>query len=75
MFESNRVSEGMVKAFEAGFPRLSLDVSWRERTRARGVWTATVRSKEGGRMVSMGVRHHQALAVGQALAGIPEQHR
>ncbi len=74
LFEDGRVSARLVQAFVTGYPNLKLVVSWRERARPIGVWTATVRSKDGG-MVSVGVRRHQALAVGQALAGIPEQYR
>jgi hypothetical protein len=70
--ETDRGSERMARLFDAGYPHLSLEVSWRERARQRGVWMATVRVKDGGRVVSTGVRHHQPLAVGAALEGIPE---
>ena len=74
LFEDGGVSARLVQAFVTGYPNLKLVVSWREKARPVGVWTATVRSKDGV-MVSVGVRHHQALAVGQALAGIPERYR
>lgn len=75
MLEDDRVVERIVRAFETGYPHLSMKLSWRERARPLGVWKATVRVKDGGQMVSTGVRRHQALAVGAALEGIPERLR
>ena len=61
--------------FESTYPNLSLDLNWRLRRRSEGVWTATVRDRRDGQMVALGMRRHQALAVGVALAGIPERLR
>jgi hypothetical protein len=45
------------------------------RRRSGDVWTATVREKNHGHIVSLGVRHYQSLAIGAALSGIPERFR
>jgi len=73
--ESDHASQRMASLFATGYPHLSLEVTWRAHPRSFGVWMATVREKGGGRVVSTGVRHHRALAVGVALEGIPERLR
>ncbi|HYB53905.1 MAG TPA: hypothetical protein VEG84_08565 [Thermoanaerobaculia bacterium] len=75
LLEPDRASERMRVTFESAYPHLSLELAWRVRPRSLGVWTATIRHKDGGRLVSRGVRRHQALALGAALAAIPERVR
>ena len=73
--ETDRPTEQILSVFESAYPHLSLDLACRMRRRSGDVWTATVREKEGGQIVSLGVRHHQSLAVGAAVSGIPERLR
>jgi hypothetical protein len=75
LLDENRGGEHMAKRFERGYPHLSLELALRAGRRSVGVWTAIVRRKDGGQVVASGVRRHQALAIGAALAGIPEMLR
>ena len=73
LLENDHVSEGLFRAFEAGYPELQLKVTFRERAgRPLAVWSAAVRTREGDHLVATGVRRNKALAVGAALEGIPE---
>jgi len=73
--ETDRPTEQILSVFDSAYPHLSLDLAYRMRPRSGDVWTATVREKRGGHIVSLGVRHHQSLALGAALSGIPERFR
>lgn len=73
--ETVRPADQLRSLFESAYPNLSLDLACRMRRRSGDVWTATVREKRDGHIVSLGVRHHQSLAVGAALGGIPERFR
>lgn len=73
--EIDRPTEQILSVFDSAYPHLSLDLARRMRRRSGDVWTATVREKSGGQIVSLGVRHHQSLAIGAALGGIPERFR
>jgi len=73
--ETDRPTEQILTTFDSAYPHLSLDLAHRMRRRSGDVWTATVREKRGGHIVSLGVRHHQSLAIGAALSGIPERFR
>jgi len=74
LLEGDRVADNLIKAFDAGYPHLSLEIIRREGVRA-GVWRAVIRLKDGGRLVSTGIRRHRALAIGAALAAVPEAFR
>ena len=73
--ETVRPAEQVRSLFESAYPHLALDLARRMRRRSGDVWTATVREKRHGHIVSLGVRHNQSLAIGAALGGIPEQFR
>ncbi|HEY7113573.1 MAG TPA: hypothetical protein VIA45_11635 [Thermoanaerobaculia bacterium] len=73
--ETVRPPDQIRSHFESAYPNLSLDLACRMRRRSGDVWTATVREKSHGHIVSLGVRHYQSLAIGAALSGIPERFR
>jgi hypothetical protein len=73
--EGDQAAERTIQTFRNAFPQLSLEVIRRESARQGGVWTAIIRTKEDGRLVATGVRRHRYLAIGWALASVPDMFR
>jgi len=73
--EGDLAAERTIQTFRNAFPHLSLEVVRRETARHAGAWMAIIRTKSDGRLVATGVRRHRFLAIGWALAGVPEMFR
>jgi hypothetical protein len=73
--EGDLAAERTIQSFHRAFPHLALEVVRRESAREPGKWMAIVRAKSDGRVVATGVRRHRFLAIGSALAGVPEMLR
>jgi hypothetical protein len=73
--EGDLAAERTIQSFRNAFPHLSLEVVRRESVREPGAWMAIIRTKSDGRLVATGVRRHRFLAIGWALAGVPEMFR
>ena len=75
LLEGDRVAENLIRAFDAGYPHLSLEIVRRQGVRPVGVWRAIIRMRDGGRLLSSAIRRHRSLAIGAALAAVPEGFR
>jgi hypothetical protein len=75
LLEGDRVAENLIKAFDVGYPHLSLEIVRRQGVRPVGVWRAIIRVKDGGRLLSSAIRRHRSIAIGAALAAVPEGFR
>jgi hypothetical protein len=73
--EESGVNPKTLEAFERGYPHLTMKVAFESRGKRLGAWTATVRTRESGQMVTTGIRRDAAKAVDAALEGIPEKYR